>query len=161
MSDHWQKKKKKKKKKKTENSWPLEPTLADVVYLERRAWGLGSFPSHLCWKRGQIMVSIPYPQGCSPRGSLIFNEKSFPQGWALQHEACVAGRASCGCLLAAGWEGKASSLAAHRGRCADARTRSGHCKYCLASDSLASGTKPCSHVIFIALIFRKQRWYAK
>lgn len=128
MSDHWRRRR---------NNQPFEPTLADTVYLERQTWGPRSFTSQLYWKRGQIEISFPCPRGCSRRGSLIFNEKSFPQGWALQQEACVAEPAVGACCLLAGSVRLSGRMQGQGGMC----TRLGHYNHGLASDSLAPGTK--------------------
>lgn len=123
-----------KRRRRRRNNQPLEPTLADTVYLERQTWGPRSFTSQFYWKRGQIKISFLYP---SRRGSLIFNEKSFPQGWALQQEACVAEPAVGACCLLAGSVRLSGRMQGQGGMC----TRLGHYNHCLASDSLAPGTK--------------------
>lgn len=93
MSDHWQKKRR--------NSWPLEPTHADAVCWEGRPRPQAlHFPSRLCWKRGQITVSIPHPRGCAHTGAWVLMRSPFPKAEHCSTKPVWQSRLWC--LLSAG-----------------------------------------------------------
>lgn len=152
MSDHWQKNKEEEEERLASWTHTSRYCLSGKASLRPQVLHITAL-----LEEGPNNGSIPYPQGCSHRWSLIFNEESFPQGWALQQETCVAEPAVGACCLRAG---SVSSVAAPKGRFADAR---GWDTVITAWPVTAwhQKLKPCSDVIFIALVFRKQRWYAK
>lgn len=92
-----------KKKKKEETAGLLKPHTQILS-----VWGGRPKPqalhitSRLCWKRGQIMVSIPHPWGCSHTGSQFLTRSPFPKAEHCSTEAVW--QSQLWCLLSAGWK---------------------------------------------------------